>query len=186
VVKPGTVINDIVSHEDWAVTLAEAAGEPDVKEKLLQGYTANGKPFKVHLDGYDQRALLAGTGPSARNEIFYFDDNGNLNAVRVRDWKAHFALSGDWLSGGPVLPQSFPKIVNLRMDPLEDHVLFNADNSPMAMRWMADKCWAFVPMQAVVGKFLQTFQEFPQRQKSASFNIDQVVQQLEQGSGAGK
>ncbi|HOD50110.1 MAG TPA: arylsulfatase [Candidatus Hydrogenedentes bacterium] len=186
VVKPGTVINDIVSHEDWAVTLAAAAGEPDVKEKLLQGYTANGKPFKVHLDGYDQRALLAGTGPSARNEIFYFDDNGNLNAVRVRDWKAHFALSGDWLSGGPVLPQSFPKIVNLRMDPLEDHVLFNADNSPMAMRWMADKCWAFVPMQAVVGKFLQTFQEFPQRQKSASFNIDQVVQQLEQGSGAGK
>ena len=56
----------------------------------------------------------------------------------------------------------------------------------MAARWMADKFWAFVPMQAVVGKFLETFQEFPQRQKSASFNIDQVLQQLEQGAGAGK
>jgi len=72
------------------------------------------------------------------------------------------------------------------MDPFEDHVLFSEDNSPMAARWMADKFWAFVPMQAVVGKFLVTFQEFPQRQKSASFNIDQVLQQLEQGAGAGK
>ncbi|HNV22830.1 MAG TPA: sulfatase-like hydrolase/transferase, partial [Candidatus Hydrogenedentes bacterium] len=186
VVKPGTVINEIMAHEDWAVTLLAAAGEPDIKEKLTQGHTANGKPFKVHLDGYDQRALLAGTGPSARNEIFYFDDSGNLNAVRVRDWKAHFALPGDWLSGGPPLPQCFPKITNLRMDPFEDHVLFGEDNSPMAARWMADKFWAFVPMQAVVGKFLETFQEFPQRQKSASFNIDQVLQQLEQGAGAGK
>ena len=186
VVKPGTVINEIMAHEDWAVTLLAAAGEPDIKEKLTQGHTANGKPFKVHLDGYDQRALLAGTGPSARNEIFYFDDSGNLNAVRVRDWKAHFALPGDWLSGGPPLPQCFPKITNLRMDPFEDHVLFGEDNSPMAARWMADKFWAFVPMQAVVGKFLESFQEFPQRQKSASFNIDQVLQQLEQGAGAGK
>jgi hypothetical protein len=138
----------------------------------------------VHLDGYDQRELLAGTGPSKRQEIFYFDDNGNLNAVRVQDWKAHFALSGDWLYGGPPLPQTFPKIVNLRMDPLENHV--NFAESPMAMRWMGDKFWAFVPMQAVVGMFLQTFKEFPQRQKSASFNIDQVLKQLEEGTGTGK
>ena len=184
VVKPGTVINEIMSHEDWAVTLLAAAGEPDVKDKLKQGHVANGKTFKIHLDGYDQREMLAGTGPSKRNEIFYFDDNGNLNAVRVRDWKAHFALPGDWFAGGDPVPQSFPKIVNLRMDPLEDHVLFN--ESPMAARWMTDKFWAFVPMQAVVGMFLQTFKEFPQRQKSASFNIDQVLQRLDEGSAAGK
>jgi arylsulfatase len=183
-IKPGTVINGIMSHEDWAVTLLAAAGEPDVKEKLQKGHAANGKTFKVHLDGYDQRELLAGTGPGQRNEIFYFDDNGNLNAVRVRDWKAHFALSGDWLYGGPPMPLSFPKIVNLRMDPLEAHVHFN--ESPMAMRWMVDKFAAFVPMQVVVGMFLQTFKEFPQRQKSASFNIDQVLLQLEHGTGAGK
>ena len=124
-IKPGTVINEIMSHEDWAVTLLAAAGEPDVKEKLQKGHAANGKTFKVHLDGYDQREMLAGKGPGRRNEIFYFDDNGNLNAVRVQDWKAHFATPGDWLYGGPPLPLSFPRIVNLRMDPLEAHVNFN-------------------------------------------------------------
>jgi arylsulfatase len=184
VVKPDTVINGIMSHEDWAVTLMAAAGEPDVKEKLKKGHTSNGKTFKVHLDGYDQRELLAGTGPSQRQEIFYFDDNGNLNAVRVRDWKATFALPGDWLNGGPPLPQTFPRIANLRMDPLEDHV--NVAESPMAMRWMTDKLWAFVPMQAVVGYFLRSFEEFPQRQKSASFNIDQVLQRLQEGHGTSK
>jgi arylsulfatase A-like enzyme len=184
VVEPGTVVNGIFSHEDWTVTLLAAAGEPDVKEKLRQGHVANGKAFKVHLDGYDQRDLLAGKGPGQRQGIFYFDDSGNLNAVRVRDWKATFAIPGDWLNGGPPLPQAFPKISNLRMDPFEAHVNFS--ESPMAMRWMGDKCWAFVPMQALVGYFLRTFAEFPQRQKSASFNIDQVMRQLEQGAGAGK
>jgi arylsulfatase len=184
VVRPGTAINGIFSHEDWAVTLLAAAGEPDVKEKLTKGHVANGKTFKVHLDGYDQRDLLAGKEPGKRQEIFYFDDNGNLNAVRVRDWKATFALPGDWLYGGPPLPQTFPKITNLRMDPFEAHVSFS--ESPMAMRWMGDKFWAFVPMQSLVGLFLQSFREFPQRQKSASFNIDQVMKQLEEGAGAGK
>jgi len=184
VVQPGTVVNGIFAHEDWAVTLLAAAGEPDVKEKLQKGHVANGKTFKVHLDGYDQRDLLAGKEPGKRQEIFYFDDNGNLNAVRVRDWKATFALPGDWLYGGPPLPQTFPKITNLRMDPFEAHVSFS--ESPMAMRWMGDKFWAFVPMQALVGYFLQSFREFPQRQKSASFNIDQVMKQLEEGAGAGK
>jgi arylsulfatase len=67
---------------------------------------------------------------------------------------------------------------------LEAHVLFS--ESPMALRWMGDKLWAFVPMQTVVGMFLQTFAQFPQRQKSASFNIDQVLQKLQQGTGTGK
>jgi len=184
VIKRGTVINGIMSHEDWAVTFLAAAGEPDVKEKLKKGHIANGKTFKVHLDGYDQRELLVGTGPSQRNEILYFDDSGSLNAVRVRDWKAHFAICDNWYEGGPAKLQNFPKIVNLRQDPLEAHVLFS--ESPNAMWWMAEKMWAFVPMQAVVGYFLQSFKEFPQRQKSASFNIDQVLQQLEHGTGAGK
>ncbi|MGE5294194.1 MAG: arylsulfatase [Solirubrobacterales bacterium] len=183
-IKPGTILNGIMSHEDWTPTLLAAAGEPGVKEKLLKGYDANGKTFKVHLDGYDQRDLLAGTGPGKRQEIFYFDDNGNLCAVRVRDWKAHFSLPGNWMEGGQPMVQTFPKVINLRMDPFEDHILFS--DSPMAFRWMADKLWAMVPMQAVVGQFLQTFKEFPQRQKSASFNIEQVLQQMEKGTGTGE
>jgi arylsulfatase A-like enzyme len=180
-VKPGTIFNGIMSHEDWTPTLIAAAGDPNIKEELLKGYTANGKPFKVHLDGYDQRQMLSGTGPSKRNEIFYFDDNGNLNAVRVRDWKAHFALPGDWFSAGPPVPLTFPKIINLRMDPFEDY-----SESFMSARWMTDKFWAFVPMQTVVAQFLQTFKEYPQRQKSASFNIDQVLKSLEQGANTGR
>jgi arylsulfatase A-like enzyme len=184
-IKPGTIINGIMSHEDWAVTLLAAVGEPDIKEKLKKGHTANGKTFKVHLDGYDQRELLAATGPSKRNEIFYFDDNGSLNAVRIRDWKAHFSICDNWMNSGPAKLQNFPKLVNLRMDPFEDHISFD-EESPMYFRWVGDKLWAIVPMQAVVGMFLQTFQEFPQRQKSASFNIDQVLQQIEQGHGVAK
>ncbi len=185
VVKPGTVINGLMSHEDWTPTFLAAAGEPGVKEKLMKGYTANGKTFKVHLDGYDQRDLLSGAGPGKRQEIFYFDDNGNLNAVRIRDWKAHFSLPATWAEGGGVPKSlSFPRIVNLRMDPFEDNVDFA--QSPMYLRWSLDKLWAFVPMQAVVGQFLQTFQEFPQRQKSASFNIDQVLERMQKHEGAGK
>jgi len=182
-VPPGSIINGIMSHEDWAVTLLAAVGEPDIKEKLQQGHAANGRNFKVHLDGYDQRQLLAGTGPSQRNEIFYFDDNGNLNAVRVRDWKANFAIPDMWFDGGPPKLLNFPRIVNLRMDPFEAHTDFG--ESPMYLRWVADKMWAMVPMQAVVGQFLLTFTEFPQRQKSASFNIDQVMEQLKHGTGTG-
>jgi arylsulfatase len=185
VVKPGTVSNEIMSHEDWTPTLLAAAGEPAVKEKLLKGYAANGRAFKVHLDGYDQTALLAGTGPSARNEILYFDDNGNLNAVRVRNWKAHFSLSPSWTEGGGA-PRflTFPFIVNLRMDPFEDHA--DLRESPMLLRWELDKLWALVPMQMFVGQFVQSFREFPQRQKSASFNIDQVLRSMEEGQGTGK
>ena len=84
VVKPGTEINDIVSHEDWVPTLVAAAGEPEVKEKLLTGYEAAGKTFKVHLDGYDQRDLLSGAGPSQRQEFFYWTDDGNLAGAALR------------------------------------------------------------------------------------------------------
>src|SRR4029077_9264510 len=90
VVKPGTEINDLVSHEDWVPTLVAAAGEPNVTEKLLTGYQAAGKTFKVHLDGYDQRDLLAGTGPSKRKEYFYWTDDGNLAALRYERWKLLF------------------------------------------------------------------------------------------------
>jgi arylsulfatase len=91
-VEPGTVINHFLSHEDWLPTMMAAAGEPGIKEKLLTGHEANGKTFKVHLDGYDQTELLSGKGPGKRHEIFYFDAAGNLNASRYKDWKVHFTI----------------------------------------------------------------------------------------------
>jgi arylsulfatase A-like enzyme len=95
-VKPGTVINDITAHEDWMPTLLAAAGVADVKGRLLQGHQAGDKTFRVHLDAYDMTDLLSGKSPGARNEILFFDDDGNLNALRYQDWKLHFAVKNSW------------------------------------------------------------------------------------------
>ena len=185
VVKPGTVINGLFSLEDWAVTLLAAAGEPDVKEKLKQGHVANGRTFKVHLDGYDQRELLAGKEPGQRQEIFYFDDSGNLNAVRVRDWKATFATPGRLAVRRPAAAAGLPEDHQPAHGPVRGPGELRRSRRWPRAGWRT-RCWAFVPMQALVGHFLQSFKEFPQRQKSASFNIDQVMRQLEHGAGAGK
>lgn len=182
VVKPGTVINDIFSMEDWIPTLMAGVGEPDIKEKLLKGHKTNGKKFKVHLDGYDQTDLLSGKGPGKRHEIFYFDAAGNLNAVRYDDWKLSFTImEGDITQAYRKTP-SWPVVINLRMDPFERTYF----ESKMYIRWMADQMWLFVPAQQVIGKFLATFKEFPQRQPVGSLSVDKVLKQLESGSPVGQ
>ncbi len=177
-VKPGTVINDIFSQEDWLPTLLAAAGEPKIKEKLLKGYRANGKNFKVHLDGYDETALLSGAGPGKRNEIFYFDAGGNLNAIRYKDWKIHFTIMEGAINTAYRKTPSWPLIINLRMDPFED----GPDSSMYIRDFYADQMWMFVPAQAVVGKFLATFKDFPQRQEGGSLSIDNVIDKMKAAS----
>ncbi|NCF18565.1 MAG: sulfatase-like hydrolase/transferase [Haliea sp.] len=187
VVKPGTVINDIFSHQDWLPTFLAAAGEPGIADKLKKGHRAGDKTYRVHLDGYDQTALLAGKGPGKRENIFYFDDNANFNAMRWNDWKIHFALQRDgW--GGPREALNFPSVVNLRSDPYETSL-----ESGLYARFFADQLWLFVPTQQEVGKWLMTFREFPPRQATASFTIDRMMQQMQQmlqmramGAGAAK
>jgi arylsulfatase A-like enzyme len=182
VVKPGTVINDIFSMEDWIPTLMAGVGEPDIKEKLLKGHKANGKKFKVHLDGYNQMDLLAGKGPGARNEIFYFDAGGNLNALRYKDWKVHFTyIEGDLTEAYRKSP-SWPTVFNLRMSPFERPYF----ESRMYLRWMADQMWMFVPAQQAVAKFLASFKKFPQRQPVASLSVQKVLEQMQKQSPHGK
>ncbi len=177
-VKPGTVVNDIFSQEDWMPTLLAAVGEPDVKEKLLKGHTANGKTFKVHLDGYDQTDLLSGKGPGKRKEIFYFDADNHLNAIRYQDWKIHFTIMEGSINEAYRKTPSWPLIVNLRMDPFED-----GPNSSMYVRdFMADLMWMFVPAQVVVQQFLETFKEYPQRQAGATLSIDVVLNEMKAAS----
>jgi arylsulfatase A-like enzyme len=185
VVKPGTVSNEIFSHEDWLPTLLAAAGDPDIVEKLKKGHKANGKTFKVHIDGYDQTALLSGKGKSKREEIFYFDDRGSLNAVRIKDWKIHFSVGNAWYGGTTAFPQNFPLVTNLRMDPYEQ-VVSDMKGMPMYFRWAGDKFWAMQPAQVFVAEFLKSFEEFPQRQKSASFNIGEVLDRMKTSSPTGK
>jgi len=183
VVKSGTIYNDIISQEDWTPTFLAAAGDPDVKSKLLKGMKAGDKTFKTHLDGYNFMPFFKGQeakGP--RQEIFYFDDSANLNAVRVQDWKLSFrVMEGNLLTSTAKSP-NMPIVNNLRLDPFER----DASESAMWMRWASDKLWTFVPAQQIVGQFLATFKEFPPSQKSGSFSVDQVLQQLSAGAGAAK
>jgi len=172
-VKPGTVINDIFSQEDWLPTLLAAAGEPDVKEKLLKGHRADGKNFKAHLDGYNQTDLLAGKGPGKRNEIFYFDAGGNLNALRYKDWKVHFTIMEGAINEAYRKTPSWPLIVNLRMDPFE----VGPDAALYVRNFYADQMWMFVPAQAYVADFLETFKEFPPT-SGGSLSVDAVMDKM--------
>lgn len=176
VIQPGSVINDIVAHEDWMPTFLAAAGVPGIKDKLLQGYSAGEKTFKVHLDSYDMTDLLSSKGPSPRKEIFYFDDESNLNALRFGDWKLHFAIKNSWWDD-VAQPRTVPLVINLRQDPFEV-----TPDSKMYTRWYGDKLWAVLPAQGIVGRFLQTFREFPQRQKSSTLNIERVLEQMQKVS----
>jgi arylsulfatase len=174
VIKPNTIVNDIASHEDWTPTLLAAAGVPDVKQQLLTGYKSGDKTFKVHLDAYDMTNPLSGHGPGQRKEIFYFDDSGSLNAFRYGDWKVTFATKDSWWAD-VAKPRTVPLVVNLRQDPFEV-----TPDAKMYERWYGDKLWVMVPAQAIVGQFLMSFKEFPQRQKSASVNVQQVLDQMRQ------
>ena len=172
-VQPGTVINDIFSHEDWLPTLMAAVGEPDIKEKLLKGHEAAGKTFKAHLDGYDQTDLLSGKGPGKRKEIFYFDAGGNLNAVRYKDWKIHFTIMEGAINEAYRKTPSWPLIVNLRMDPYE----VGPDAALYIRNFYADQMWMFVPAQTLVAKFLETFKEFPPT-LGDSLSVDKVLAEM--------
>ncbi|MBA4015567.1 MAG: arylsulfatase [Pirellula sp.] len=167
VIKPGTINNGIVSHEDWMPTLLAAAGEPDVVEKLKQGYEANGRTFKIHADGYNLIPLLKGeVKESPRKEIFYFGQGGELNAVRTGDWKVHFASMRGNIATGVREVTGWPLATNLRADPYEK-AIHEADLG--YMRWMADNMWIYVPIQASIQKFLKTIPEYP-FQSGASLN----------------
>jgi arylsulfatase len=175
VIKPGTVVNEIMSHEDWLPTFLAAVGETNIKEDLKKGKKVGHKTFNTHLDGYNFIPFFKGevdTGP--RREIFYFDDNANLNAVRVDDWKIHFKVQEGNLQDSILRSVNMPYVINVRQDPYERFMR----ESNMYFRWYADKMWTFVPAQAVVGKFVKTFEEFPPSQPSATFGPDQALATL--------
>jgi len=181
VIKPGTIVNEIIAHEDMIPTFLAAAGDPEIKEKLKKGATIGGKQFKVHLDGYNFKPYLEGkTEKGPRAEFFYFSDDGNLLCLRYNNWKVVFAEQrshGFEVWQDPFVQLRFPKLINLRMDPFE-----RADQEAIGYgQWRADRMFALVPAQAFVAKFLETFREFPPRQKAASFSIDQVMEKLQAG-----
>jgi arylsulfatase len=157
-IKPGTVYNNIISHEDWMPTLLAAAGDPDVVKKVATGYKLGDKTFKQHLDGYNFLPFLQGKEEkSPRHQIFYFDQGGNLNAVRYDDWKVNFAITEGGINTAYRKTPAWPIIVNLRADPFESA----PHDSGMYIRWYADLLWLFVPIQGEVAKFAATLKEYP-------------------------
>jgi arylsulfatase len=182
-IKPGQWSNEIAHHMDWLPTFLAAAGEPDVKEKLLKGYQAAGRNFKVHLDGYNILPLLTGeTDESPRKEIFYFSDDGDLTALRYDDWKLIFmeqkAMGTFRVWMEPFVPLRVPLIENLRRDPYERATL----TSNTYYDWLLDRAFLLVPAQAYVANFLKTFQDYPPRQKAASFSLEQVMEKMQEGA----
>jgi arylsulfatase A-like enzyme len=183
-IKPGEVSNEIVSGLDWFPTLLAAAGEPDVKEKLLTGYAAVGKTFKVHLDGFNQLPYLTGQEPrSARKDFFYFNDDGDLVALRYENWKIVFEeqrAPGTLLVWAkPFTKLRVPKLFDLHADPFE-----RADmTSNTYYDWFMDRAYIMYGAQAGVGRFLETFKDFPPSQRAASFTIDQAMDKLRQNLG---
>ncbi|MGO9021743.1 MAG: arylsulfatase [Syntrophobacteraceae bacterium] len=184
-IPAGTVLNGIVSHQDWLPTLLAAAGEPDIKGKLLKGHKAGARTFKVCIDGIDMLPYLTGAvKESPRDAFFYVNDDGQLVALRFNDWKLVFMeqrAKTCALWSEPFVPLRLPKLFNLRRDPFE-----RADeNSNTYWDWFFDHAFLLVPAQAYVAQQIQTVKDFPPRQKPASFNLDRVLEQLKDASGGG-
>ena len=179
-IEAGVWSNEIMHHMDWLPTFLAIAGEPDIKEKLKAGgVSAINRTYKVHLDGYNFLPYLTGKeekGP--REEIFYFSDDGDLTALRYNDWKAVFmeqrATGTFLLWSNPFTTLRVPLIFNLRRDPYERAQL----TSNTYYDWMIDRAYLLLPASGYVGDFLETFKEFPPRQKAGSFNLDEVMEKM--------
>ncbi|MCU0224344.1 MAG: arylsulfatase [Acidobacteria bacterium] len=183
VIKPGSEINNIVSHEDWFPTLLAAVGQPNVKEDLLKGAKVGAATYKVHLDGYNLMPAFKGeTKDWPRREFLYWTDDGEVAGLRYDQWKMVFMEQrshGFDVWQDPMVTLRVPKLFSLRADPFE-----RADHEGMGYeRWRIDRIFLLAPAQGYVAAWLQSFKDFPPRQKPGSFNLNSVMEALEKGSG---
>jgi arylsulfatase len=180
---PGETLNGVVSHEDWLPTFAAAGGDPDVKEKLLKGAEFNGRSYRAHLDGYNMLDYLSGkTEKSPRREFFYVNDDGQVVALRVDDWKAVFLENrgqafGVWRE--PFIEVRVPLLFNLRRDPFERA----QHNSNTYDDWFLDRVYLLGAANRVAGKFLMSMKEYPPSQTPGSFNLGKIQKQIEASMG---
>ncbi len=180
VVKPGAVFSDMVAGEDWLPTLLAAAGDPSIKEKLLQGHEVGDQTYKVHLDGFNQLDYLNGKERGQRKEFFYFSDDGDLLALRNERIKVHFLIQeakGIEVWRKPFTSLRAPIFFDLKIDPFE-----RGDEGMNYNDWWYRRAFIAVPIQNMVGRMLMSFKAFPPRQKPSSFTIDQAMEQLMKSS----
>jgi arylsulfatase len=176
-IPAGTIFNDFVASYDLLPTFAAAGGNPDIVEQCLKGAKIGDKTFKIHLDGYNLVPFFKGEAKEApRKDFLYWNDDGELVAVRVRDWKIVFKEQNNKGIGvwqGQFTDLRVPKLFNLRSDPFE-----RGDESVLYNKWMVDRAFVQVPAQGLVAQWLGSFRDFPIRQKPASFNLDSVMAKL--------
>jgi len=179
-IEAGTVSNEIFSHTDMLPTLVAVAGEPDIVEKLKKGYKAGNKTFKVHIDGYNLLPFLKGeVKENPRKGFFYWSDDGDLMAMRYEQWKVVFSeqrSEGFDVWREPLSSMRVPKLFNIRSDPFER----GEEGSLFYDKWFADRVFLLVPAQMMVAEYLQTFAQFPPRQRPASFSIEQALERARQ------
>ena len=179
------MLNGIVSHNDWFVTLLAAAGDTDIADRLKAGTDLNGTTFKVHLDGHNQLDYITGAADeSPRQYFFYVSDDGDLTGLRYDNWKFVFleqrATGTLNIWAEPYTELRVPRLFNLKTDPYERAMM----TSNTYWDWMLDHIWLFIPAQAFVGQMMQTLVEFPPTQTPASFSIDQMMEKLKAGAGS--
>jgi arylsulfatase A-like enzyme len=184
VIKPGTIINDIGAHEDMLPTLLAAAGDTTVKEDLLKGRKIGDVTYKVHIDGYNLLPALKGEAKWPREEFIYWTDDGSVAALRYGNWKATFLRQNAhglhvWME--PFEKLRAPMLTNLRMDPFERAFEEGMDYN----RWFAEHMFLIAPAAGHVGQWLQSFRDFPPRQKPGTFNLDQVMEAVSKPHGGG-
>jgi arylsulfatase len=178
VIKPGTVSNDIFSHQDMLPTLVAAAGDPDINAKLKKGYTVGKKTFKVYIDGFNLLPYWKGqVKENPRPGFLYWSDEGDLMALRYGIWKIHFTVQraeGIKAWQEPFTTLRFPMLVNLATDPFE-----NAEVSLYYEKWRADRVFMLAPAGALVGQYMQTMIEFPPRQRPESWSVGDLMEKLQ-------
>ena len=176
-------LNGIVAHEDWLPTFAAAAGDADIKAKLLKGAELNGRKYKNYIDGYNQLDYLTGKSKeSPRKEFMYVNDDGQVVAIRYDDWKVVFLENrgeafGVWRE--PFTELRVPLLFNLRRDPFER----SQHNSNTYNDWFLDRAFVIVPLQGLATKFLKSMEDYPPSQSPGSFNLQKVQKQIEAAAG---
>lgn len=179
----GKILNGITAHEDWLPTFAAAAGDPNIKEKLMKGTSLNGRNYKNYIDGHNMLDYFTGKADvSPRREFIYVNDDGQIVAMRYDAWKAVFLENrgkafGVWME--PFTELRIPLIFNLRRDPFERA----QHNANTYYDWLIDRAFVLVPMQKLASDFLKTMKDYPPSQTPGSFNLKKVEEQLKAGAG---
>jgi arylsulfatase len=173
---PGTVPSgqwsgEFFTMEDWLPTLLSGIGDKNIKAELLQGKTIGGKKYNVHIDGYDQMDVITKKGKTKRHEFFYFSET-TLNAVRVDQWKLHFALKDEWLKESEKLTGGL--IVNIKLDPFE-----RSPETHGHFLWMKEKSWILPIVAKPLIDFTKTLKEYPPRQRGAGIGAATILKSIE-------